>query len=194
MSNFITEASTLTPEQKVEQWHNGKRKENLKACGGQKLHTYFDICIIRKYFAEAALILGELERRGEPLFNTLSDLQTFIPEALSWGLELYTTLRFYHPQFADGTFYNTYKLDGAQIEQDALNPDSPNFPGVAFFRLRMLYCDLMLAMATKRNKAVAYIKQALIKSRVKVNTIKEVLRKNIQDKKVQNELIKIVNA
>ena len=40
MSKIMTEASSLTPEQKMDLWNSGQRNENIKACGLQKLHTY----------------------------------------------------------------------------------------------------------------------------------------------------------
>ena len=39
MSKIMTEASNLTPEQKMVLWHTGRRKENLKACSTPKLHA-----------------------------------------------------------------------------------------------------------------------------------------------------------
>lgn len=61
----LTEA-TLTPEEKMHDWHNGLRNENVKACSDQKLQTYYDICLRHKYTDEVHILQDEAHRRGLP--------------------------------------------------------------------------------------------------------------------------------
>lgn len=54
----------LTPGEKMDAWHNGERKENIKACGADKLRKYKAICQAKGYDAEVAAIDAEIEKRG----------------------------------------------------------------------------------------------------------------------------------
>ncbi len=56
--------STLTPEEKVDAWHNGTRRENYKAAGIPKLNTFRDIAVRKGYTEIVDIIDGELARRG----------------------------------------------------------------------------------------------------------------------------------
>lgn len=58
------EESALTPEEKMDMWHNGERRENIKACGDSKLYMYRDICKNKDYVREVAIIDNELTNRG----------------------------------------------------------------------------------------------------------------------------------
>ena len=58
------EESKLTPEEKMDMWHNGERRENIKACGDSKLYMYRDICKNKDYVREVAIIDNELTNRG----------------------------------------------------------------------------------------------------------------------------------
>ena len=59
----LTEAS-LSPEDKMDMWHDGERRENIKSCGDAKLYKYRDICERKNYDREVDLIDDELIRRG----------------------------------------------------------------------------------------------------------------------------------
>ena len=56
----------LTPQEKMDAWHEGNRRENIKACGDRKLATYIKICKNSGYDKEANIIRQEFERRGIP--------------------------------------------------------------------------------------------------------------------------------
>lgn len=57
-------ADDLTPGEKMDAWHDGKRKENIKACDAEKLRQYKAICKAKGYDAEVAAIDAEIESRG----------------------------------------------------------------------------------------------------------------------------------
>ena len=57
-------ADDLTPGEKMDAWHDGKRKENIKACDAEKLRQYKAICKAKGYDAEVAAINAEIESRG----------------------------------------------------------------------------------------------------------------------------------
>lgn len=55
----------LTPEEKMDMWHNGERRENIKACSDAKLNMYRDICEDNGYDEQVAIIDAELARRND---------------------------------------------------------------------------------------------------------------------------------
>lgn len=59
---ILTEA--LSAADKMDLWHNGQRRENIKACGDAKLYTYRNICEVKGYTKEVSIIDAELRRRG----------------------------------------------------------------------------------------------------------------------------------
>jgi hypothetical protein len=54
----------LTPEEKMDMWHSGERRENIKACSDAKLNMYRDICEDNGYDEQVAIIDAELARRN----------------------------------------------------------------------------------------------------------------------------------
>ena len=36
---------TFTQMEKMEQWHKGLRRQNVKACSDEKLKIYYNICL-----------------------------------------------------------------------------------------------------------------------------------------------------
>ena len=57
----------LTPQEKMDAWASGNRRENIKACGDVKLYKYLDICRNSGYLEQAEIIVDELENRGLPV-------------------------------------------------------------------------------------------------------------------------------
>ena len=49
---------------KMDQWHNGTRKENVKNCSDAKLIAYYVICLEYEYNEEAEKLEDEANRRG----------------------------------------------------------------------------------------------------------------------------------
>lgn len=60
----ILDESSLSNEEKVELWHAGKRRENIKACGEEKLADFWRIARDRGYFEILDAIDDECTRRG----------------------------------------------------------------------------------------------------------------------------------
>lgn len=60
---LITEGKALTPEEKMDRWHKGTRKENIKACSDEKLKEYRKICRAKGYAEEVRQINAEIKRR-----------------------------------------------------------------------------------------------------------------------------------
>lgn len=65
----LFEAKALTPEEKMDRWHNGTRKENIKACNIDKLKEYRKICRAKGYTEQVKLINAELKRRKDEGIN-----------------------------------------------------------------------------------------------------------------------------
>lgn len=67
--NTLFEAKALTPEEKMDRWHNGTRKENIKACNIDKLKEYRKICRAKGYTEQVKIINAELKRRKDEGIN-----------------------------------------------------------------------------------------------------------------------------
>lgn len=65
----LYEAKALTPEEKMDRWHNGTRKENIKACNIDKLKEYRKICRAKGYTEQVKIINAELKRRKDEGIN-----------------------------------------------------------------------------------------------------------------------------
>ena len=193
MSKIMTEASNLTPEQKMVLWHTGRRKENLKACSTPKLHAYFDICLEHQYLDEADQILAECERRGEPQFRTLSDMRTAVTEVLGRQADIGYTLSFFDHAFAHGNRYNDYLLVCNEMDQYARNLTHRLSVRDLADYIAFLYCCLLFAMAMGLQNAISRMKQTLTQCGIDANTIKSMLKNAIQDKAVQSALARTVD-
>lgn len=55
---------TFTQLEKMEQWHKGLRRQNVKACSDEKLETYYNICLEKGYVMEANTLYREIVERG----------------------------------------------------------------------------------------------------------------------------------
>ena len=75
----LDEAKALTPEEKMDRWHQGTRKENVKACSDEKLQEYRKICRRKGYTEEARIINAELKSRKQKV-NEALNYSSFIPE------------------------------------------------------------------------------------------------------------------
>ena len=51
-------------QDKMKDWHEGKRKENIKACKDAKLIMFWDICTAKKYDDQLDELELEANRRG----------------------------------------------------------------------------------------------------------------------------------
>ena len=64
VKKVLNEEKELTPDEKMDAWHNGERDENIKACGADKLKSYKAICKAKGYDAEVAALDAEIKKRG----------------------------------------------------------------------------------------------------------------------------------
>ena len=60
----LTKADKDVAESKMDKWHEGKRKQNVKACSTDKLIMNLGICKRKGYDSEAQQIQDELDSRG----------------------------------------------------------------------------------------------------------------------------------
>ena len=60
----LTKADKEDAESKMDKWHEGKRKQNVKACSTDKLIMNLGICKRKGYDSEAQQIQDELDSRG----------------------------------------------------------------------------------------------------------------------------------
>lgn len=81
----------LTPEEKMDLWHDGKRRENIKACGDRKLVKYRHICLQNGYDKEVEIIEKELEKRGIPkeLYESMDTREDDEPKRASWDTDFH---------------------------------------------------------------------------------------------------------
>lgn len=77
---IISEA--LTPQEKMDAWARGERKQNIKACKTDKLYMYRDICENSGYDEQVEIIDNELINRGEkpPTNNTNANSSIKYPD------------------------------------------------------------------------------------------------------------------
>lgn len=70
-------------EPKMDAWHNGTRKQNVKNCSDAKLKLNYEICKDKGYDEEAKILKDEAESRGLTLENlNLEDMKFSIIEQL----------------------------------------------------------------------------------------------------------------
>ena len=96
--HLITEGKSLTPEEKMDRWHNGTCKENIKACNIDKLKEYRKICRAKGYAEQVKLINAELKRRKDEGINESEDPFKVEPTPGEAG-------RFLAKRILDNTFY-----------------------------------------------------------------------------------------
>lgn len=58
------EASGLSPEEKMDLFNQGKRRENLAACGDAKLKLFYEVCIDNNFTVALAQVEKEMQKRG----------------------------------------------------------------------------------------------------------------------------------
>lgn len=96
----LFEAKALTPEEKMDRWHNGTRKENIKACNIDKLNEYRKICRAKGYTEQVKIINAELKRRKDEGINE--------SRLLSRGINLQPGGEFYNMD--KDTFMSIYDI------------------------------------------------------------------------------------
>lgn len=64
MTQILAEASTLTPYEKMQAFNAGQRRENVRACGDQKLIDYRRICANNNFYNALDQIETEMVNRG----------------------------------------------------------------------------------------------------------------------------------
>lgn len=63
-------------QEKMDAWHNGERKQNVKRCSDDKLKAYYKICVNSGYDEEAKVLKDEADSRGLKLNESIS-LETY---------------------------------------------------------------------------------------------------------------------
>lgn len=63
-------------QEKMDAWHNGTRKQNVKSCSDDKLKAYYKICVDSGYNEEAEKLRSEADSRGLKLNESIS-LETY---------------------------------------------------------------------------------------------------------------------
>ena len=76
-NTVISKGARVKQEEKMDAWHNGTRKQNVKSCSNAKLKINYDICVDKGYTHEAELLKKEAESRGLTL------------ESVSWKITDY---------------------------------------------------------------------------------------------------------
>lgn len=79
----LTKADKDDAESKMDKWHEGKRKQNVKACSTDKLIMNLRICKRKGYDSEAQQIQDELDSRGineSQLFEGEVAKHNYVPE------------------------------------------------------------------------------------------------------------------
>ena len=61
---IISDKAKKEAEEKMEAWHNGTRKQNVKACSDAKLKMNYRICKEKGYDKEAEILKAESDSRG----------------------------------------------------------------------------------------------------------------------------------
>ena len=81
----------LSPQEKMDAWHHGERRENIKACGNAKLIKYLSICKNSGYMEEAQIIRNELKSRNIPVTEDVEDIhrEDDEPEREKWDTDFY---------------------------------------------------------------------------------------------------------
>lgn len=59
----LFEGKALSSEEKMDRWHDGKRKENIAACSDEKLAEYLKICRAKGYTEQVKIITAERKKR-----------------------------------------------------------------------------------------------------------------------------------
>ena len=62
--SFSAQRNRSEAEIKMEKWHNGERRQNVKACSDDKLKAYYKICKANGYDDQANILKAEAENRG----------------------------------------------------------------------------------------------------------------------------------
>lgn len=71
--------SSLSPQEKMDLWHDGLRRENIKACSDAKLNMYRGICENSGYDEQVAIIDAEMARRNGGTANNTPPPQRTAP-------------------------------------------------------------------------------------------------------------------
>ena len=72
-NKVFQESADLTPEEKMDAWHNGSRGFNIKAASAGKLRSNLKICKDKGYDSEAAQIRAELKSRKLKVKESIDD-------------------------------------------------------------------------------------------------------------------------
>ena len=96
---FIQEALSNTAkkeaEGKMDAWHNGTRKQNIKSCSNEKLIMNYGICMAKGYEKEAAELKAEMDKRNINIDESLKDTKFVIVVAYN------DAYKYFEEEYAD---------------------------------------------------------------------------------------------
>lgn len=84
---IFRESADLTPEEKMDAWHNGSRGFNIKAASAGKLRSNLKICKDKGYDSEADQIRAELKSRKLKVKESIDDTDNVSAEENNTSLE-----------------------------------------------------------------------------------------------------------
>lgn len=135
--NATLQEAKLTPQEKMDAWASGERRENIRACSDSKLEMYRDICEKSGYDAQVKIIDKELESRklsdkkeklvakmiddNNSLIILMNDSgEEFLNNVLGKDFYKYITITKLHDE-PDNSYYTIFKDDAyAEKVADAL--------------------------------------------------------------------------
>ena len=180
MKIILNEASNLTPKEKMRLWADGKRHENVGACGDDKLRMYGDLCISLAhqepnlsggYLLNAKVIYGELIKRG--LHTDARALWNKINAALNPGIgsaSTQTSTNADDDRIMTDFVQNAYEglvairtdyledLEAIDAKGDVLKNKVPNIRLAAYVKLLKDFQIVSLQAVVKEAVAQGYLK------------------------------------
>ena len=182
----LNEASSLTPEEKMQAWHYGDRKENIKACGDAKLQLYYDICMRKGYMAEAKVILEEAKNRGLSWAIKAAAVNSMYAGNTKSVAQYLKDLTFSIQDFhtADATFVEQNKDNYLELATSAFG--AKNLP--VDERLKAFIIYIIFALVLGYTKLAGELKDILPHDATTINTLKEVITNVISDKTIMAQL------
>lgn len=85
--NEMSASQQNIAETKMDAWHNGTRKQNVRACSDEKLKNYLQICINKGYDYEASILQSEIKSRIE---SRKDDIYIIV----SWRLDILSYIKY----------------------------------------------------------------------------------------------------
>lgn len=190
LKDFLLEASYSEQEEKMDLWHNGQRKQNIRACSDDKLKVNFDICVRKGYDHEALLLRNEAEIRdlwwkNAPTSRQLKPTPAPSSSQVQPGAEPLITIA--APKVEDFTLELAKKIKLAAGDRIMLRgADISSQP-------QNTLTALIIALVLKDQAAVAVLEEKLLEWNVDKDDAMEYMRKCL-DEPIKSKLKELVIA